>query len=84
MRPLWSTMVTEIQSGKSGATSRGRDGGFRTKRVEDRLDEQDVDAAFGQRRDLPGIRGADPVERQIWRTSVTEQPRDARTGRGTL
>ena len=46
-----------------GDLARGGDRGLRVERVEDRLDQQQVDAAVGQRLDLLGVRGADLVER---------------------
>ena len=59
VRPLRSTIVTEIQSGSSGATSRAAAiAALRVQRVEDRLDQQQVDAALGERRDLLGVRVA--------------------------
>ncbi len=55
--------VNEIQSGSSGATSlRGGDRGLRVQRVEDRLDEQQVDAALAQAADLLGVGLDDLVE----------------------
>ena len=56
-------MVTEIHSGRCGRDLAGRgDGGLRVQRVEDRLDQQQVDAALGQRRDLLRVRRLDLVE----------------------
>ena len=53
LRPLRSMAVNESQSGSSGATSARRDDRrLRVQRVEDRLDEQEVDAALDERRDL--------------------------------
>ena len=51
VRPDRSTIVTEIQSGRSGRDlARGDDRGLRVQRVEDRLDQQQVDPAVGERR----------------------------------
>ena len=53
VRPLRSTIVTEIHSGSSGAdVERGGEGGLRVQGVEDRLDEQQVDPALPKARDL--------------------------------
>ena len=41
----------------------GRDRGLGVEGVEDRLDQQQVDAAIGQRLDLLGVRRVDVVER---------------------
>ncbi len=47
----------------AGATSRAAAiGGLRVERVEDRLDQQQVDAALGERRDLLGVGRVDLVE----------------------
>ena len=51
LRPLLSTAVNESQSGTSGATvERGDDRGLRVQRVEDRLDQEQVDAAVARER----------------------------------
>ena len=51
LRPLRSIAVNEIQSGTLGRDLvRGDDRRLRVQRVEDRLDQQQVDAALGERR----------------------------------
>ena len=61
---LRSTIVTEIHNGRCAATSRAAgDRGLRIERVEDRLDQQEVDAAFGQGLHLLGVGGVDLIER---------------------
>ena len=55
--------VNESQSGSSGATTRrGDDRGLRVQRVEDRLDEQEIDAAVAERPDLLLVCGLHLVE----------------------
>ena len=59
LRPLLSIAVNESQSGTSGRlVERGDDRRLRVQRVEDRLDEQQVDAALAQRADLVRVRVA--------------------------
>ena len=64
VRPERSTIVTLIQSGSCGRRlARGDDRRLRVQRVEDRLDQQQVDAAVGEAADLLGVRLDDLVER---------------------
>ncbi len=63
VRPERSTIVTEIQSGSSGATSLRRgDRRLRVQRVEDRLDQEDVDGSLRETADLLGVRVTDLIE----------------------
>ena len=56
VRPERSTIVAEIQSGTLGhALARGDDRGLCVQRVEDRLEQQQVDAALGERAHLLGV-----------------------------
>ena len=70
VRPLRSVIVTEIRIGSSTAelvehVARGDDRGLRVQRVEDRLDQDRVDAALDERAHLLGVGGAQRVEVEI-------------------
>ena len=52
LRPLRSTAVKDSQRGRPGPRPRGDDGGLRVQRVEDGLDQEQVDAAATRGRDL--------------------------------
>ncbi len=63
LRPLRSIAVNESHSGSSGATACAATiAAFAFKRVEDRLDEKEVDAAVAERADLLLVGGLHRVE----------------------
>ena len=77
LRPLRSIAVNESQSGSSGATSAAATiAALRVERVEDRLDQEQVDAAVDERGDLLGIARPHLLERDRPERRVVDLRRD--------